>query len=34
LVLEEAINKFKQISTEQKGTAGLNEKILEELRLT
>lgn len=32
-ILEEAINKFKQISTEQKGASGLYEKLLEELRL-
>lgn len=31
--IEEAINKFKLISTEQKGAPGLTEKLLEELRL-
>lgn len=33
LAIEEAINKIKQISTESKGQPGLNDKLLEEIRL-
>ena len=33
LIIEEAISKIHQIVTERKGQAGLNEQLLEELRL-
>jgi hypothetical protein len=33
LLIEEAINKIKKISTENKGQPGINERLLEELRL-